>query len=88
MWSILQVTKLFLMEKTLLGTKDEWNPFQIYPTNLLQLCLEFFPAVFAAEPLSKLMGILDRHRELLGDVIGVDIMYESATMAKEQSLFK
>ena len=81
-------TELLLMEKTLNGTRNEWKPFQIYPTNMLQLILEFMPAVLRSEPESKLKAIFDKHTELLGTGIGVDIMYENSGMARNSSLYR
>ena len=76
------------MEKTLLGTREEWNPFQFYPTNMLQLILEYMPAVTRSEPAAKLKAIFDKHNELLGEDIRVDIMYEASGMARKTSLYR
>ena len=76
------------MEKSLLGIRDEWNPFQIYQTNMLQLILDYMPAALDSAPPSKLKAILDKHNEILGLGFRVDTMYEMTGMARNTSMYR
>ena len=71
-----------------MGTRNEWNPFQKFPTNMLQFVIDFIPALFRSELVLNLLKILNEHNEIFQYGIGLDTFFEMAGMAQNKSIYR
>ena len=78
--------RLFFMEKSILGNQDEWNPFQKYPTNALELFLDYVESLLVAP--SDILSIIDKHKEILDRPMGLDQLYTEAGMVGNQTIHR
>ena len=75
------------MVKTMSG-KNDWNPFQKYPTNMLQLIIDYRQGLRDdASPLDQ-KALLNKHKELLETDVGVDKMFAAVGMAGNSTMLR
>ena len=75
------------MVKTMSG-KNDWNPFQKYPTNMLQLIIDYRQGLKDdASPLDQ-KALLNKHKELLETDVGVDKMFAAVGMAGNSTMLR
>ena len=67
--------RLFFMEKSILGNQDKWSPFQKFPTNALELILDYARSLLEGDSAADIVAIIDKHKEILDRRIGLDRLY-------------
>ena len=76
------------MEKTILDAKNIWNPFQIYPTNLLQFVIDYKQILARGGSSSDITALIEKHKAILSSDIGIDQLYATAAMAGPSTVLR
>ena len=76
------------MEKTLMGTQNEWDPFQKYPTNMLQLLIEYMEALSKGTSSSDIMALIEKHQDILNSGVGPNHLNDAAGMASNSTIYR
>ena len=71
---------LFFMEKGILGNHNIWNPFQVYPTNMLQLAMDYMRVLLEGASPSDIMALVHQHKMILGSGLGLYELFLAAGM--------
>ena len=77
---------LFFMEKGILGTHNTWNPFQVYPTNMLQLLMDYMRVLIKGASTSDILALIDQHKMILSSGIGLDQLFAVARMTGNSTI--
>ena len=74
------------MEKMTLETQDGWTPFQKYPTNSLEMFMDYVQVLLKGGMPSDVMQIIDTHKEILARGVTLDKLYGETGMAGNSTI--
>ena len=79
-------TGAFFMEKTILGTQNEWYPFQKYPTNILQNVMEYSQILSKGALDSDVQAFVKKNKEFLDTGMGLNRLFTENGMASNSTI--
>ena len=74
------------MEKTVLGTQNEWYPFQKYPTNILQNVMEYSQILSKGALDSDVQAFVKKNKEFLDTGMGLNRLFTENGMASNSTI--
>ena len=74
------------MEKNIFEAQDGWTSFQKYPTNSLQMIMDYVQVILKGASSSDVVQIIDAHKKILDSGVTLEKLYGETGMAGNSTI--